>query len=293
MTFVVTVLLQFLLLITILITNSEYIAWLSLLIPHLIIISSLGYVYFHLKLDIIWIWAGWIIIFLSNLALAWGSFAPSMVDFFSAAAKLVVYRGMSQPTFSVLADGLRRFVLGGIPTEYPEKYNGGLYLVNFRSSGREKEIHWIKNKIIENNLKGIRTVFISFFDLITPRDLFDKKTEGNFYFIRVLPGRRESAKLFEKQVTAISDDPNQIHLAFNEIIKTSKDTTVPVEVVIYTLSNAVITHGWRRMYTMMTSLIPTLKENKVRVTYIYQPDVHEDKTIVTKFEMLAEKIFRA
>ena len=73
---------------------------------------------------------------------------------------------------------------------------GSLALLQLNGASREDEIHWINNRIRENSTEGVRTVFLTLYDLITVKDV----PLGNMdaYIVRMIPGARNSDKLFDE-----------------------------------------------------------------------------------------------
>ncbi len=69
--------------------------------------------------------------------------------------------------------------------------------------------------------------------------------------------------------------------------------TVPTEVLLYNLTNAIIIHGWNRLYSLFMTKIPRLKEGKVKLSSFYYPEAHSDSSIVLKFESLADEIINS
>jgi hypothetical protein len=197
---------------------------------------------------------------------------------------------MTQPKFSFLADDLRMFLIGGVPEEYANRIKGRLTMLNQSNTGKEKDIQWIKERLLNNSKKGIRTILITMYDLITPDDVYNKDTVDQLYFVRVLPGNRSILRTFEDRIMSINDDLNQIDILFSDVISYNNERTVQCEIVLYTLSHLIHTHGWRRVYSFITSKNPLIKSNQVQFTCFYDSRSHEDKSEIIKFENLADSV---
>lgn len=290
-TLLVTVAVQVLMILLGLLTDTSAVAWAALLVPHVLVILSLGVIFLRYDVDISLILVGWVPIFAVNLALALNLMDIAYVDLISAASKLVVYRGMSRPTFSGLADHLHEFMRGGIVTEYKRDHDGGFYLVDLGQAPRAREVQWINRRVMENSRRGVRTVLFSFYDQITYTDILEEN-RGDLYLVRVLQGQTRWVNVFDSHVTTVNDDMSHIQIMLSDVVEASGEATVPSEVIVYTLSNAIHTHGWSRVYTALTSLIWRLKENHVRLTCFYSPKTHEAEAVTVRFESMADGVIR-
>ena len=290
-TFAVSLIIQIALSAVVFSGGSESLAWTMVLVPYLVIIISLGYLYFTYQVKIITIVIGWFAIFLANMALSFNYLDILYVDVMSILGKIIVYNGMVQPNFSFLADDLRKFILSGLPVEFSHDHDGGVILINLPKALRSQDAKWINDKVLKNKSQGVRTILFSFYDLIETSSITED-AKGSLYLVRIIPGHREFENLFENQVITINDDPSLIQIVLDDIVSASNETTVPTEIILYNLTNAIIIHGWNRMYSMILTKIPQLKKGKVKLTCFYYPEAHSDPTIVSKFESIADKIIR-
>ncbi len=289
MTLIVSILIQVTLTISVVRGDSEQLAWIMVLSPYLVIIFSLAFLYARYGVKIGTIIIGWVAIFLANVALSFNYLDIIYVDIISTFGKIIVYYGMAQPTFSFLADDLRKFILSGGPKEYFADYSGGVSFINLTDHSRAQEIGWIRARIHQNKSRGIRTILFSFYDLIAPSAL-DEETRASLYIVRVIPGHRGLENIFDNQVITIDDDLNIVQIVIDDIITASSETTVPTEVLVYNLSNVIIIHGWSRLFSLIMTKIPKLKEIQVKLSFFYNPEAHEDRSMVSKFETLADEI---
>ena len=128
------------------------------------------------------------------------------------------------------------------------------------------------------------------YDLITPGDIIESETADEFYFVRVIPGNRGLPNAFEKKITVINDDLNQLDILISDVLGFSNETRVPCEIIIYTFSHLIHTHGWRRVYGFITSKTPLLKSSMVEMTGFYSPASHENSSDIVTFETIADRI---
>ena len=240
----------------------------------------------EVKLQIV----GWLNLFFINLGFITELGDPGFTDLTSIMAKIVIYLGMTQPKFSFLADDLRTFLIGGAPKEYANRVEGRLTMLNQSNTGKEKDVQWITERLLNNSKKGIRTLLITMYDLITPDDIYNKGAVDELYFVRVLPGSRSSLRTFEDRIMSINDDLNQIDILFSDVVSYSNERTIPCEIILYTLSHLIHIHGWRRVYSFITSKNPVIKSSQVQFTCFYDSRSHEDESEIIKFESLADSV---
>jgi hypothetical protein len=260
------------------------------LAPYLFMVLSLAVINWRYGIDVKLQIAGWLNLFFVNLGFITGFVDPGFTDLTSIIAKTVIYLGMTQPRFSFFADDLRTFLIGGAPEEYANNVGGKFTMVNQSNTGKGKDVQWIRDRLLSNSKKGIRTLLITMYDLITADDMYDSDVSEELYMVRVLPGNRSILKTFEDRITSINDDPNQIDILFSDVISYSNERLIPCEIILYTLSHLVHTHGWRRIYSFVTSKNPVIKSSQVQFTCFYDPRSHEDKSEIIKFENLADSL---
>jgi hypothetical protein len=260
------------------------------LAPYLFMVLSLIVIDWKFGIDVKLQIAGWLNLFFVNLGFITGLVDPGFTDLTSTMAKVIIFLGMTQPRFSFFADDLRMFLIGGVPEEYVNHVEGKLTMVNQSDTGKGKDVQWIRDRLLNNSKKGIRTLLITMYDLITPDDIHNKDAADELYLVRVLPGNRSILRTFEDRITSINDDPNQIDILFTDVISYSKESMIPCEIILYTLSDLIHTHGWRRIYSFITSKNPIIKSSQVQFTCFYDPRSHEDKSEIIKFENLADSV---
>lgn len=270
----------------------QYFIWFIVLSPYLFIVLSLVFIMRIYRYDLKMLIAGWTSILILNMAFAFEMMNPGFVDLLSTVAKVMIYWGMTQPDFAFIVDDLDRFMLGGIATEYHELITGEFNLVNLQNTSKDKEISWIKDRIDYNSRKGIRTIIISYHDLITPKDISFNEDSEDSYFVRVRLGSRGVVKAFEDKVITINDDLTQIDLLFSDIIKLSTERQISCELILNSMSTIIHTHGWRRMYSFMTSMIPSIKNSSVSLMMFYYPESHENRAEIVKFEVMANNVIQ-
>lgn len=258
--------------------------------PYIFITAALLYIRIKYELDITLLLAGWANILFLNIGYMYQYMNEGYVDLLSTLTKVVIFAGMTSPSFSFLYDELTMFLLGGTPVEYSNNGNQGFTMIDLNVKNREPEIRWIKDRIIKNSREGKRTVLISLYDQITSSDIIDDATRDNFYLIRMANGYRRNFTVFEEPVTSINEDIQLLDILIRDIIEFSDKNYVPCEIILYTLSQLIITHGAKRMYSFITSKISELKSSQVSLTTFYSLESHEKQAEIKMFERLADSI---
>ncbi len=260
------------------------------LAPYLFMVLSLMVIDWKFGIDVKLQIAGWLNLFFINLGFIAKLVDPGFTDLTSTMAKIIIYLGMTHPKFSYLAEDLRTFLMGGIPEEYVTRIGGKLNMIGQSSTGKEKDVQWIRERLLNNSKKGIRTLLITMYDLITTDDVYNNDDTDELYIVRVLPGNRSTLRTFEDRIMSINDDLNHIEILFSDVISYSNERKIPCEIILYTLSHLIHTHGWRRVYSFTTSKNPEIKSSQVQFTCFYDPKSHEDASEIIKFENLADSV---
>lgn len=260
------------------------------LIPYLFMATSLLIISWRSNVDLKLLTSGWWILFLANFGFLTSQIEVGFVDLISTVGKIIIYWGMIHPNFSFIVENLHSFMLGGIATEYMEDTQGKFTLVNLNNIHKEKDVQWIKDRVDENVAKGVRTIIVTMYDMIIPGDIIKSETVDELYFVRVVPGNRGLPNAFEEKIISINDDLNQLDILFSDVLKFSTETRVPCDIIVYTFSHLIHTHGWKRVYSFITSKNPLLKASMVELTGFYSPASHMDSSEIITFETIADRI---
>jgi len=269
-----------------------YVVYAFTLLPYLLIGIILTIIQIKYNLDLKLLISGWYFILLVNIGYILNQADPGFIDLLSTFGKGVVFWGMASTRFSFLDEELKEFLLRGIPTEYMNSFRGKLLLFNMDNSDRRAEINWIMNRVLENSKKAVRTILVTYYDVISPRDVIKDEIKNDLYVVRVIPGRREFTEPFLQHIMSINDDVNELEMLFNDILNFSNETKIPCEIIIHSLSHIIHTHGWKRVYSFLIGKNSVLKTSMVQLLAFYYPETHEDETEILKFERLADNVIK-
>lgn len=273
------------------VSGPKLIGWAATLSPWLLISLSLIFIWRKYKASVGLFIVGWLFLFFVNVSIPLNMMNAIFADLLALFGKIVIFAGMTSPRFSLLVDDLKRFLISGIPEAYPNETLDHCTLVHLKSGQRAQEIEWIIKKVAENSAKAIRTILISLYDLISPLDLRSVGlSEGDLYLVRMLVGGESFPKIFEDSVMIMNDDLTQLEIFISDIISYSKERRIQCDIILYTLSWFVHTHGWKRVYSFLISKISALKASSVRLYCFYYPETHENISEISVFERIADRI---
>jgi hypothetical protein len=269
-----------------------YVVYALTLFPYLLtgVILTIIQIKYHLDLKLLI--SGWFFILLINIGYVSNQLDPGYVDLLSTFGKGVVFWGMASTRFSFIDEELKEFLLRGIPTEYMNAFTGKLLLINMENSDRRAEISWIEKRVLENSRKAVRTILLTYYDVISPRDVIKNEIKNDLYMVRVIPGGRSFTEPFSQHIISIKDDINELEMLFSDIINFSNENKVPCEIIIHSLSHMVHTHGWKRVYSFLISKNSALKTSMVQLLAFYYPNTHEAKAEIIIFERLADNVIK-
>ena len=268
----------------------EALGWVISIMPYLLITMSLLYIRINYSPIIDLQLVGWVNLLLVNIAFPLDMMDTVYIDFMAVFGKLIIFAGMLNPGFTMLIDDLKLFMISGMPSVYQDNVMGKFSLLNSKTGNRPREIDWITRRVEDNALKGISTILVSTYDLISQTDIASRELSEKVFIVRMVPGGRGAYNVMEDRVMTIDDDINQLDILFTDIIRYSNDRRLNSEIIVFTLSNLLHTHGWKRVYTFLISKITAIRGSQVQVVSFYYPDSHDTSADIVKFETIADNI---
>jgi hypothetical protein len=267
----------------------ERAGWVITVLPYLIICVLFLVIRVNYSASIDLLLIGWAILLLVNVAFAFNAMEIYYVEIMAIFAKAVILIGMTKPSFSLLVDDLKQFLISGSPKEYVSGVHGSISLVQTNGS-RSNVLDWIEERAIENTDKGIRTILVSTYDMISPNEIQARNLTDKIYFVRMITGGRLIKNIFEENQMTIDDDLNILDILFSDIINYSNDRLLNCDIILYSLSSLIHTHGEKRVYSFILSMITPIKASYVRLYSLFNPATHDDKASIKRFEDIFDNV---
>lgn len=266
------------------------ITWTVSILTSFIITSSFLFIRYKYRFNIDLLIIGWSMLFLVDVSKATNLMDPLFQDITAIFGKILIFLVMLSPRFSLFVDDLKQIIISGQREEYPKQLQGSFNLVNPGTAQRNKEIDWIVEHIEENSQSKTKTVLVNVYDLIAMEEVQTDTRNDILYIVRMIQGGRGNPNLFEEKVSIINDDLNNLDILLTDAINYANSHNEVVDVLIYTLSSLIHTHGWKRVYAFILSKMSQLKNSKVQIYCFYYPDSHENKADILKFEKTADSV---
>jgi hypothetical protein len=270
--------------------NGISLMWTISLSPYALISLSLIFIKRNYGESLDLFIVGWVLLLIINIAMPLEMMNPVYIDLVAILAKLIIFQGMMSPRFSLLADNMKQFLLTGFPEVYPSNTSEHIIMILPNESQRENEVEWISHHVTDNSKHGIRTVLVTLYDLITPSQLEAKGLHrDDIYLVRLMPKGDRVMQSIGDRVAVMSDELTRLKMLISEIIDFSNERQIHCNIIIYSLSWAIHTHGEEEVYSLILEKTPDLKASFVQVYFFFYPDTHEEVE-VAKFKRLADKI---
>ncbi|RLI00501.1 hypothetical protein DRO30_05615 [Candidatus Bathyarchaeota archaeon] len=240
---------------------------------------------------------GWSMLVASNILEFFNLASVEFLSMTSATAKILFLYGAANPMFAMVGVEMSKLLRTGLNVSLITRSH--VSLVKCVNTSHLRELSWIKQFTTDNSKAGIKTILVILYDIISPSELKEMRMleDKSVHVVRVLPEAEkedvtseEYSFLDEKDFSIIRDDLASLGLLLSSIVNYSRDKLIPCNIVIYSLSWLIHTHGWRSVYTLLTRKMPDIKNSQVHVYMFFYPEVHEDKTILSTFEKLAEEV---
>lgn len=261
--------------------------------PFLIMCAASIYIRFNYPVEFDLFVVGWLMLLLTNVGLVYNLASDVLIDSVAIIAKFVIFYGMINPKFGLLADDFENFLLSGNISTYLADPSWHLTLVESQVP-KAQELAWIKEVVNKNSVAGIRTVFVSIYDIISIGDL---KARGildldNLYVIRMYHKGKIFKSPFSEQVMTINDNISELDILFNDLIEFTSEKKRRCQVILYPLSSLIHIHGHKRLYSMLISKISALKESELQVYLVYHPLTHADDYPSDLFRVIMDEIIQ-
>ncbi len=239
---------------------------------------------------------GWIILTVVDLATFSGFLSLYYAYMLTVPAKVLVLYGAINPMFGMVGVEMQKWLWR--TAQLPPVKRSHFTLIKCVKTPYTREISWIKQRIVDNIKNGIKTFLVVLYDLISVDMLKDLEflEHRDVHVIRILreteePRLKEEYDIFDKEkILVVKDDLTSFARLISRIVRYSQEKGLTCNIIFYSFSWLIHTHGWRNIYLLLTYKIPEIKNSNVYLHALYYPEIHEEKVTVNIFEKLAEEI---
>jgi hypothetical protein len=273
-----------------LLSGPAALGWAATLSPYFLTSISLYFIKRRYPVSLDTFILGWLTLFAVNLTIPLNLIRPDYVEILAIIAKIIIFLGMISPKFSLIEADVKRFLISGFSKEYPIEGGDHLILINPGKKMRSEEIKWIKEKLKENSENGVRTILISLYDLITPSDIGSEGHGEDLYIVRMKLGGNHDVQVFKDNVTTINDDWSQFNFFLTDVIAYSSERNLRCDIILYSLSWIIHSHGWKQVYSQFITMASKLKGSRVKLYCFYYPETHSNRAEIVVFEKIADRI---
>jgi len=232
---------------------------------------------------------GWSLLLLTNfvlLGLGW------IADVFAIFSKVIVLQGIIDQDFIILTRRIQRELVPHSPppdTGYGEE--GGLKLITPpQVFSNIRKANWIRERIQKDVKNGVSTYIFSFQDVIPNKELRRMKwinPEKVFVFLF-----SSSSKKVKEEFTVLPMGITHVGATLSEVIKKHSNLENGCTVFFTDLSLLVHLFGALPCYTMLLNKMGSLREEEVNLFAFIHPETHSDKSVVSLFTSISDKVIK-
>lgn len=259
------------------------------LMPYAIITMMLIILSLKFKINMNILILGWLLILTANMGLATRLLSIQVAPLFSLMGKSLMFYWMTRPFFSTFAESFDAFITK--PVAEPVLV-GERYITMIESSTEFDTLGWVKEYSVNETNSGLKTIIFLTEENSEPVDYSELLSIPSVYLFRITDGYRKSGPVFSQRVMDISNDVSEINVLIYDILEYIRVNEVSIQIFFYDVSFFIKRNGWRRVYSQMISLIPQFKAENIRVFFIYNGDLLENRYIVEIVRHLADNVIK-
>ena len=218
---------------------------------------------------------GFFIILLANIGYATGEMSINVSPIFSILGKSLLFYWMTMPRFSSFAEDFKSFMTG-VSTIKIDQYTSWVYMIETDSISGVNS--WIKQRVNERLTPDTRSVLVLLDDHITHGALKHSGLidETELYIIKCTHVHHQLGDIFSTRFMEISNDINELSILISDILEFIEINNTNTQLFFFDLSTLINNNGWKRVYTLLISLIPQLKSKNVQTYFIYTPGTQKN-----------------
>ena len=257
------------------------------MLPYAAITGLLLILYSRFKLDIKLLMVGWILILAANI---WGG--AGMIDItwgaiLSVIGKTIVFYWMTRPYFGSITEGFDEFMS---ITSSESVILGDNFITMVETSSLQDNLGWIIDKIGENHDTGLRSILFWVEKEEKTEDYSRLEEYSNLYLFRVTEGYHRVGKALSERIMEVSNNIDELTVMIYDILEYIRVNETPVQLFFYDISQVIKRNGWKRVYSLLISLIPQFKSSNAHVYFIYNNENEEIKQEIEILRLLADRV---
>ena len=257
------------------------------MIPYAAITGLLLILYHRFKIDIRLLIGGWIMILAANIWAGAGMIDITWGAILSVIGKSIVFYWMTRPYFSSITEGFEEFMS---TSSSESRMLGDNFITMVETSTSIDNLGWIIKQINENQDTGVRSILFWVEKEEETGDYSRLEEYSNLYIFRVTEGYHRVGKALSERIMEVSSNIDELTVMIYDILEYIRVNEVTVQLFFYDVSQLIKRNGWKRIYSLLISLIPQLKSSNAHVYFIYNSENKEIKQEIEILRLLADRV---
>jgi len=257
------------------------------MLPYAAITGLLLILYQKFKLDIKLLIAGWVLILAANIWSGAGMIDITWGALLSLIGKTIVFYWMTRPFFGSITESFEEFMS---TTSSESAMLGDNFITLVETSDSKDNLGWIIDKIKEKQDTGLRSILFWVEKEEETEDYSRLEEYSNLYLFRVTEGYHRMGKALSERIMEISSNIDELTIMIYDILEYIRLNEATVQLFFYDVSQMIKRNGWKRVYSLLISLIPQLKSSNAHVYFIYNSENEENKQDIKILRLLADRV---
>ena len=257
------------------------------MLPYIIITVGLVVLQLMYEVNLGYLGLGWFLILIANIGYSTGNIAFLTAPFISILGKSVVFYWMTRPRFSMITEEFEEFMK---TTTFDSTVLGDNFITMVETSASKDNLNWILEKVRESHDTGLRSILFWVEKEEETEDYSRLEECSNLYLFRVTEGYHRVGKAFSERIMEVSSNIDELTVMIYDILDYIMVNETPVQLFFYDITQLIKRNGWKRVYSLLISLIPQLKSCNAHVYFIYNNENEENKQEREILRLLADRV---
>ena len=257
------------------------------MLPYAAITGLLLILYNRFKIDIRLLIAGWIMILTSNIWTGAGMIDITWGAVLALIGKTIVFYWMTSPFFGSITESFEEFMS---TTSSDSAMLGDKFISMVETSNSKDNLGWIIKTMRENQDTGVRSILFWVEKKEETVDYSRLEEYSNLYLFRVTEGYHRVGKALSERIMEVSSNINELTVMIYDILEYIRVNNTPVQIFFYDLSLLIKRNGWKRVYSLLISLIPQLKSCNAHIYFIYDSENEKTKKEREILRLLSDRV---